>query len=142
MLIFKDTKKRANQFAPYTAPDGTKYSRVPMELLEEVVEPQPPEDYNEDLYYRSEQDEAPYVVFTRKSDEQIAEQARARAAMEIESLERQHMLPRPVRDSLLALAEKEAAALGYTSEQLRVVNAGYRRVKELDEQINELRMKL
>lgn len=58
---------------------------------------------------------------------------------EIDALERQHMLPRPVRDSLLAIAEKEAAALGYTPAQLRVVNAGYRKVKELDEQIAALR---
>jgi hypothetical protein len=60
-------------------------------------------------------------------------------AAEIDARERQHMLPRPVRDSLLAIAEKEAAALGYTPPQLRTVNAGYRKVKELDEQIAALR---
>ena len=42
--------------------------------IQEVQEPVAPEDYSDKLYYRTEQDEAPYVVYTRKSDEQIAEQ--------------------------------------------------------------------
>lgn len=73
MFIFKETKLRANPFAPYTDSDGVQYLRIPTELLEEIPDPVPPEDYSEDLYYRTEQDEAPYVVYTRKSDEQIAE---------------------------------------------------------------------
>jgi len=72
MFIFKDTLKRANPYAPYTSPDGTRYPRIPMELLDEIPEPQPPEDYTESSYYRTEQDDAPYVVYTRKSDEAIA----------------------------------------------------------------------
>lgn len=71
ITIFKDTKKRANPFASYTAPDGTRYPRIPTELLEEVPEPAAPEDYSEDLYYRTEQDDYPYIAYTRKSDEQI-----------------------------------------------------------------------
>jgi hypothetical protein len=58
---------------------------------------------------------------------------------EIDALERQHMLPRPVRDSLLAIAEKEAAAAGLTIAQLESLNAGYRKVKALHQQIAELR---
>lgn len=60
-------------------------------------------------------------------------------AAQIDALERHHMLPRPVRDVMLGLMEKEAAALGLTPEQLRLANPGYRRVKELDEQIAALR---
>lgn len=60
-------------------------------------------------------------------------------AEQIDTLERHHMLPRPVRDVMLGLMEKEAAALGLTPAQLRVANPGYRRVKELDEQIAALR---
>jgi hypothetical protein len=30
-----------------------------------------PEDYSEETYYRTEQDDAPYVIYTKKSDEQI-----------------------------------------------------------------------
>lgn len=60
-------------------------------------------------------------------------------AQQIDALERQYMLPRPVRDVLLGVMEKEAAAAGYTPAQLRLANPGYRRVKELDEQIAALR---
>ena len=60
-------------------------------------------------------------------------------AAQIDALERLHMLPRPVRDVMLGLMEKEAAAVGLTPAQLRVANPGYRRVKELDEQIAALR---
>ena len=63
----------------------------------------------------------------------------ASPAAQIDALERQHMLPRPVRDVMLGLMEKEAAAVGLTPAQLRVANPGYRRVKELDEQIAALR---
>jgi hypothetical protein len=81
MFIFKDTKKRANEFAPYTDADGTRYPRIPAELLEEVDDPVPPDEYliNPDYYYRTEQDDAPYVVYTRKSDKQIAEALLAKA---------------------------------------------------------------
>jgi len=71
MFIFKDTKKRANHLAPWTSNEGVTYYRIPLELLEEIPEPTPPEDYSEDYYYRTEQDDAPYVVYTKKSDEQI-----------------------------------------------------------------------
>ena len=63
-------------------------------------------------------------------------------ASQIEALERQYMLPRPVRDVLLPLMEAKAAELGYTPAQLRIANPGYRRVKELDEQIAALRAML
>ena len=38
----------------------------------EIPDPQPPEDYSDELYFKTEQDEAPYVVYTRKPDEMIA----------------------------------------------------------------------
>lgn len=71
--IDETTKKRVNIMAPYKG-----FSRLDTpEIREragliEVPEPTPPSDYSEDTYYRTEQDEAPYVVYTRKSDEQIA----------------------------------------------------------------------
>lgn len=42
--------------------------------LSEVADPEPPAEYltNPDHYYVTEQDDAPFVVYTRKSDEQIA----------------------------------------------------------------------
>jgi hypothetical protein len=58
---------------------------------------------------------------------------------EIDRLERETLLPRPVRDVLLALMVKEAAALGLDEATLYSANPGYRRVKDLDTQIGALR---
>lgn len=60
--------------------DGVRYpnfrdrSLWPVVGITEVPEPQPPKDYTPESYYRTEQDEAPYVVYTKKSDEQLSEQ--------------------------------------------------------------------
>lgn len=40
--------------------------------ITEVADPAPPDDYDPDLYYRTEQDDVPYVIFTKKSDDQVA----------------------------------------------------------------------
>lgn len=77
--IWKATKLRCNPFAQYTDANGTTHVKVPAELYEEVADPLPPEDYNPDHYFVTEQDDAPYVVWTRKSDEQIAEIELAKA---------------------------------------------------------------
>jgi hypothetical protein len=68
-------------------------------------------------------------------------------AAEIDALERQHLMPRAQREFMLTYMETEAAKAGaeqgLTPEQsvavLRARNAGYRKVKELDEQIAALR---
>jgi hypothetical protein len=68
-------------------------------------------------------------------------------AAEIHALEQTTLMPRPVRDYMLEDMENRAAAAGeqqgLTRAQsiavLRSRNAGYRRVKELDEQIAALR---
>jgi hypothetical protein len=75
MTIWIDdsTKLRVNINAPYKG-----YSRL--ETAEqraaanvvEIAEPTPPGDYSDDIYYRTESQEAPYILYTRKSDEQIA----------------------------------------------------------------------
>lgn len=39
----------------------------------EIADPTPPGDYDPDLYYRTEQDTAPYVIYTKKSDAQVAD---------------------------------------------------------------------
>ena len=63
-------------------------------------------------------------------------------AAEIDRLERETLLPRPVRDVLLALMVKEAAAMGVDEPTLYAVNPGYRRVRDLDNQIAALRSQL
>lgn len=77
---------RFNIYIPRTI-NGEKFGANAFERQEtrdrfgvlEMDEPTPPADYSEDLYYRTEQDETPYVVYTRKSDEQIAGQGLAKA---------------------------------------------------------------
>lgn len=68
----------------------------------------------------------------------------------IDELERKHLMPRVQRDFMLAWMEMKAVQLGAESglspeqsvAQLYSKNIGYRKVKELDEQINLLRAKL
>jgi hypothetical protein len=38
----------------------------------EIADPTPPADYDADLYYRTEQNDAPYVIYTKRPAEQIA----------------------------------------------------------------------
>lgn len=57
----------------------------------------------------------------------------------ITSLEREQLMPRLTRETILRLAEQEAAALGLSIEQLKVKNKGYRGLKLFDEQIALLR---
>ena len=73
MFIWKDTLKRCNIYAPYVDNKGTKYTQVPSDLYVEIDNPIPPEDYVEEHYYKTEQEDAPYVVYTKKSEEQLAE---------------------------------------------------------------------
>jgi hypothetical protein len=48
-------------------------------------------------------------------------------------------LQRGFREVLLALMEREAAAMGITPEQLYATNPGYRRANDIDNQIAALR---
>ena len=71
MFISIETNRRVNPFATYRDSEGTTYPRMPTHLYTEIPDPTPPEDYTDETYYRTEQDEAPYVVFTKKSQEQL-----------------------------------------------------------------------
>lgn len=92
MYIWKSNQRRCNPFTQYVDADGTTHAKVPAELYTEIADPLPPEEVisNPEYYFITEQDDAPYVVWTRKSDEQIAEitlqkakQARAAAIEKI-----------------------------------------------------------
>lgn len=54
-------------------PNGLNAEQLVELGYQEVVVNTRPDDYSEKLYYRTEQSEAPYVIYTRKSDEQIAQ---------------------------------------------------------------------
>ena len=85
-MFIKDNK-RFNIYAPCEI-NGVRYPNFTDPYIRlglgitEIPDPVAPEDYSEETYYRTEQDEAPYVVFTRKSDEQIAEVKLQRAKAE------------------------------------------------------------
>ena len=64
------------------------------------------------------------------------------AQQQIDALESEYLMPRVTRESLIAMAEERAAALGLTIEQLRIKNKGYAGLKALDEQIAALRAQL
>lgn len=107
---------------------------VPLVTVETV-----PEDYR--WYNRSEQRVGAecIVTWTRFPDEQIAEMERAQKLSEIDRLEREAMVPRVVREFMLAEAERRAIEAGHTIDELRAGHFGYRKTKELDEQIAALR---
>lgn len=79
ITVLKSNQLRCNPYAAYTSPDGTKHTQMPVDLYEEIAEPNPPEDYAQDTYYRQEIEATPYVIYTKKSDEAIAEINRAKA---------------------------------------------------------------
>jgi hypothetical protein len=154
MFIFKATQLRGPAYpasTPYTSPDGTRHLGTPMDLLEEVAEPSPPADYSDKLYYRTEQDEAPYVVYTRKSDVQIAQQENAERLAKIAALEEQQRrdMARYDRESMLAKIEQEAlTAYGLTPDQLYAMGQApdadtavknYVKLKTLDNEIKAAR---
>lgn len=140
--MFTLNSKRINPDAPLTTPDGVTYANlrdpsVREQLgVQEIPDPQPPEDYSDETYYRTEQDTAPYVVFTRKSDEQIEQARRAKVQAQIDALEQGALMPRATREFMLLSMESM-----FTADQL-AQNPGYRAVKAFDNQVAALRAQL
>lgn len=60
-------------------------------------------------------------------------------AAEIAELERQHLMPRAQREFMLGMMVQLATQQGVSEPQLYAANPGYRKVKDLDEQIKTLR---
>jgi len=62
---------------------------------------------------------------------------------QIDAIERQTMVPRVVRESLLAfaqlLAQQQAAVSGKSVAEILAANVAYQKVKAVDDQINQLR---
>lgn len=146
--MFTLNDKRINIDAAFTSADGITYANLRDPYLrmafgiQEISDPAPPADFSDETYYRTEQDDAPYVVFTRKSDEQIEQARKARIQAQIDAMERDALLARPAREFMLLQMEAIAAGQGVTPEQLREQHYGYRKVKEFDETIAALRASL
>ena len=67
----------------------------------------------------------------------------AEIAMEtIEQLERESLMNRITRESIMTMAKERAAALGMTEPQLIAKNNGYAALKALDDEIAALRAQL
>lgn len=60
----------------------------------------------------------------------------------INTLERQQLMPRITRETILFQAEERAAALGLTQAQLIAKNKGYAALKAFDTEIAALRAQL
>ena len=60
----------------------------------------------------------------------------------IQGLEDQYLMPRITRETIIALAEERALAMGMTLEFLRTKYKGYAALKTLDEQIAALRSQM
>ena len=72
MFIDQTTQLRVNIYAPYKGRSklDTPEIRAAVGVIE-IADPIPPEDYSDETYYRTEQDAAPYVIYTKKSPEQL-----------------------------------------------------------------------
>ena len=87
MFISIETQKRVNPYATYRDSEGTTYPRMPANLYTEIPDPTPPEDYTDETYYRTEQDEAPYVIYTKKSADQLNQLHNGKIKAQIASIE-------------------------------------------------------
>lgn len=131
-FTFGDT----NYPAAYTTDPASMLDLGFTEVTRVDVPPADPENY-----YRTETRTGAVVTaqYTRKSDEQIKQQFNNKIDQQIAAAETQQLLPRVVREFLLASAVKEAAALGLTEEQLYAANIGYRKMKDANTAIQALR---
>ena len=115
MFIWKDTQKRANIYAPYTSPEGVRYSTTPRELLDEIPDPVRESD---ETHYNQEINDPPYLISTPKPQEQIDASHNERIKQQIRAIELQELAPRFLRDLSRQLTLQAAAGLGITEEQL------------------------
>ncbi len=75
--MFILNNRRVNIYASYTTAEGVTYANLVDPTVRanvgviEIADPTPPLDYSDETYYRTEQDVEPYVVYTRKSDEEV-----------------------------------------------------------------------
>lgn len=122
MFIDNETKKRVNIYAPYKG-----FSKLDTAEIRdaagvvEIPDPQPPANYVEDEWYRTEQDDAPYVVFTPKAPEQIERQndTKARDAAQRFLNETDYLFSKDRHDRLLQEEPEREAQLRIDREAAR-----------------------
>lgn len=143
MFIDNTTKKRVNIHAPYKGFSklDTPEIRARVNVVE-ISEPSAPEDYSDELYYKTEQDDAPYIVYTPKSLESINASKKEKLKAKIKQKEQEALLNRAVREFMLLSAEAQAATQGVTPAQLYLVNPAYKAIKDYDIEVSALRTEL
>ena len=121
MFIDKETGKMVNISAPYKGRSrlDSPELRAAVGVIEIADDPAP-EDYSDDTYFRTEDWNAtqrPYIIYTRKSDEQINEITNNKIKAQISALEAgQH---RAIREAVLAGDKTRLAALDAQIADLR-----------------------
>jgi hypothetical protein len=141
-MFIKDNRRWNKPYSKGTTEiDGVRYPNTvwddptfrASQGITEIPDPQLPEGVSDETHYITHQDTEPYIVCTPKSAQQITQQNNAKLQQQIESEERNTMLPRVTREFMLGFTEAQ-----FTPEQL-ALNVGYKRMKELDEKIKALR---
>ena len=133
-MFIKDGK-RFNPYIPFVDSEGTTYANPSDPAfrgklgIEEIPDPQPPEEFSDDAYFRTECDEFPYVIYTRKPDEMIKATKNGRLWQQITSLETAALIPRQLREFLLAQPDADKAPW-------------YIKVKELNDAVTALKAQL
>lgn len=145
MFIDKETLKRVNIYGQYKG-----FSKLDTPEIREragLIEIPDPVRGNDEIEYTQEINEAPYVIITPKSQEQIDAQNKAKALAELTALEQANLLPRVTREFLIAVTVQQAATLGLTVTQLLDANdpafsPGFKKMWDFNEQTKVLRGKL
>jgi hypothetical protein len=152
MFIDKDTLKCVNIYTPYKGFSILDTPEIRDRVgVVEIADPPRPDDYSEETYYRTEQEDYPYVIYTRKSDEQIEEIRRNKIFTEISAIEDRQIkeTARMSRERTLLDAEKLALeSFGLDPDQLYAMASlpdaptaaiTYKKLKDLDNDVKRLR---
>jgi hypothetical protein len=125
LFIDNETKRRVNIYAPYAGFSKLDTPEIRQRAgVIEIADPVPPADYSDETYYRTEQDDAPYVIYTKKSDEQLAQIADSKAL----AAAKQHLLDTDYAftvDKYAQLTEERKVELTASREAARQVIRDY-----------------
>ena len=144
-MLIKDSKRWQKPYSQGTTEiDGVRYPNtvwddptfMAAQGITEIPDPQLPEGVNDENHYIHTLNEPPWLQWTPKSAEQLTQIANAKLQAQIESEERNAMLPRVVREFMLGLTEAQ-----FTPEQL-ALNTGYTKLKALDDGIKAKRKQI
>ena len=104
--MFIRNEKRFNPYAQFTDDQGVTYANLSDPALRaslgvtEIPDPTHPEDYSDDTYFKTEQGDAPYVIYTKRPQEQIDQSENNRLIQKMDALESKSM--RAVREAVLS----------------------------------------